>query len=187
MPIRSFQRRWCWTGRSICIAHRHGGAGAVLAQSRAAMLVVRVLDPQPGERVLDLCAAPGGKTTHIAALMGGEGEVRGGGAQSRSGEPSCERRREPPCTPGASACEIADADRAPRRRATVFDRVLVDPPVLGARHFASASPTCAGESRRSKVSELAHAQAAILAAGADALRPGGVLVYSTCTHLPCRE
>jgi 16S rRNA (cytosine967-C5)-methyltransferase len=50
-------------------------AGAFLAQSRAAMRVARVLDPQPGERVLDLCAAPGGKSTHLAALMRGEGEV----------------------------------------------------------------------------------------------------------------
>ncbi len=44
-------------------------SGAIIAQSRAAMLVARALDPQPGERVLDLCAAPGGKSTHIAALM----------------------------------------------------------------------------------------------------------------------
>ena len=50
-------------------------AGAFLAQSRAAMHVARALDPRPGERVLDLCAAPGGKSTHLAALMGGEGEV----------------------------------------------------------------------------------------------------------------
>ena len=50
-------------------------AGALMAQSRAAMLVSRTLEPQPGERVLDLCAAPGGKSTHIAALMEGRGEV----------------------------------------------------------------------------------------------------------------
>jgi 16S rRNA (cytosine967-C5)-methyltransferase len=50
-------------------------SGAVLAQSRGAMLPARALAPEPGERVLDLCAAPGGKTTHLAALMGGSGEV----------------------------------------------------------------------------------------------------------------
>ncbi len=63
------------------------GSGAIIAQSRAAMLVARALDPQPGERVLDLCAAPGGKSTHIAALMGDEGEVL---AVERN---PCERRR----------------------------------------------------------------------------------------------
>ncbi len=50
-------------------------AGAIIPQARGSMLVSRVLDPGPGERVLDLCAAPGGKTTHLAALMGGAGEV----------------------------------------------------------------------------------------------------------------
>ncbi len=49
--------------------------GELMPQSRASMTVARVLDPQPGERVLDLCAAPGAKTTHIAALMEGRGEV----------------------------------------------------------------------------------------------------------------
>src|SRR5690606_3462203 len=50
-------------------------AGALLPQSRASQLVARAVDPQPGEAVLDLCAAPGAKTTHLAALMGDRGHV----------------------------------------------------------------------------------------------------------------
>ena len=83
-------------------APQRGARASCIAQSRAAMLVARVLDPRPGERVLDLCAAPGGKSTHIAALMGDEGEVRGGRAQPGAGRRACAR---PPggCGPATSA------------------------------------------------------------------------------------
>ena len=57
------------------LAHPLYAAGAITPQSRASQRVARAVDPQPGERVLDLCAAPGGKTTHLAALMGDAGEV----------------------------------------------------------------------------------------------------------------
>jgi 16S rRNA (cytosine967-C5)-methyltransferase len=151
--------------------------GAVIAQSRAAMLVVRVLDPQPGERVLDLCAAPGGKSSHIAALMGGEGEVvavernRARAAQMRD----MLRRL------GAESVTVEIADAAePRAGGELFDRVLVDPPCsgLGTLH---ARPDLRWRATPEKVSELSGVQAAILAAGSRAVRLGGTLVYSTCT------
>ena len=72
--------------------------GAIMPQSRASMLVARVLDPQPGERLLDLCAAPGGKTTHLAALTGDEARITaverhaGRAAALRA---NCERLRAP--------------------------------------------------------------------------------------------
>ena len=155
-------------------------AGAFLGQSRAAMLVARTLDPQAGERVLDLCAAPGGKSTHLAALMQGSGEVvavernrRRAGVLARTAQ----RLRA-----GAVRVEVSDAALA-RPAGARFDRVLVDPPCSGLGTLQSRADlrwrvTPAG------VAEMAKAQAAILAAGAGAVRPGGVLVYSTCTISP---
>jgi 16S rRNA (cytosine967-C5)-methyltransferase len=155
-------------------------AGAFVAQSRAAMHVAHALDPRPGERVLDLCAAPGGKSTHLAALMEGRGEVvaverdrRRAGALARTAQRL-----------GARNIRVAVRDaRLESPDGPAFDRVLVDPPCSGlgtlqARADLRWRITPAG------VGQMARAQASILAAGAGALRPGGVLVYSTCTISP---
>jgi len=154
--------------------------GALVAQSRAAMLVARALDPRAGERVLDLCAAPGGKSTHLAALMGGGGEVV---AVERHVGRAQELKRTARRLGAANVrVEVADA-ALERPEGAVFDRVLVDPPCSGlgtlqARADLRWRVTAQG------VVEMARAQAAILAAGAAAVRPGGVLVYSTCTISP---
>jgi 16S rRNA (cytosine967-C5)-methyltransferase len=151
--------------------------GAFLAQSRAAMRVAHALAPVPGERVLDLCAAPGGKSTHLAALMDARGELvaverdrrRAGALQRLAQRLRCANVR----------VELGDA-ALERPEGPVFDRVLVDPPCsgLGTLQFRAdlrwrVTPDA--------IAQMAGAQARILAAGAGALRPGGVLVYSTCT------
>jgi 16S rRNA (cytosine967-C5)-methyltransferase len=151
--------------------------GKLLAQSRAAMLVAHALDPQPGERVLDLCAAPGGKSTHIAALMGNGGEVV---AVERNPARAAALRETAQRMHASSVCvELADAAVA-RPEEDRFDRVLVDPPCSGLGTL-QARPDLRWRLTPAKVAELAQVQASILAAGAAALRPGGVLVYSTCT------
>jgi 16S rRNA (cytosine967-C5)-methyltransferase len=150
--------------------------GAFHAQSRAAMLVARAVGPQPGERVLDLCAAPGGKTTHLAALMGGDGEVVAVERNKRrAGELTRTASR---LRAGNIQVEVGDAAR-PRGDAA-FDRVLVDPPCSGLGTL-QARADLRWRVTPDTVAELAQLQGRILAAGADALRPGGVLVYSTCT------
>ncbi len=152
-------------------------AGMFHAQSRGAMRVARTLDPQPGERVLDLCAAPGGKSTHLAALMGGSGEVLAV-EQNRRRAGSLVRTAE---RLGASNVRVERADAAaPRPEGPVFDRVLVDPPCSGLGTL-QARPDLRWRVSPAAIEEMARLQAAILAAGAGALRPGGVLVYSTCT------
>jgi 16S rRNA (cytosine967-C5)-methyltransferase len=159
----------------------HGSAawreGAFLAQSRAAMLVARALVPEPGDRVLDLCAAPGGKATHLAALMSGSGEVLAVERNpARAGALSRTAQR---LHAGNVRVEVADAAR-PRPEGPVFDRVLVDPPCSGLGTL-QARADLRWRVTPEAIAEMARAQAAILAAGAEALRPGGVLVYSTCT------
>lgn len=156
------------------------GTGAILAQSRAAMLVARALDPRPGERVLDLCAAPGGKSTHIAALMRDEGEVL---AVERNPARAAELGDTAQRLHARSVrVDISDA-ALPRPEGAVFDRVLVDPPCSGLGTL-QARPDLRWRVTPEHVSEMVEVQAAILAAGAAALRPGGVLVYSTCTISP---
>jgi 16S rRNA (cytosine967-C5)-methyltransferase len=162
----------------------HGSAawasGAIIAQSRAAMLVARALDPQPGERVLDLCAAPGGKSTHLAALMGDRGEVL---AVERNPARAKELQETTQRLHARSVrVEVSDAALA-RPEGAVFDRVLVDPPCSGLGTL-QARADLRWRITPEHVQELAAIQAAILAAGAHALRPGGVLVYSTCTISP---
>lgn len=152
-------------------------AGAFLAQSRAAMLVAHALAPRPGERVLDLCAAPGGKTTHLAALMGGDGEVI---AVERNERRAAELRETARRLHAYNVrVEIADA-ASPRGEREQFDRVLVDPPCSGLGTL-QARADLRWRVTPAAVEEMALAQHAILEAGAEALRPGGVLVYSTCT------
>ncbi len=155
-------------------------SGAVIAQSRAAMLVARALDPKPGERVLDLCAAPGGKSTHLAALMGDKGEVLAverNPARAAALQEAARRLH-------ASSVRVDLADAAlPRREGAVFDRVLVDPPCSGLGTLQSR-PDLRWRVTPEHVREMVAVQAEILAAGAAALRPGGVLVYSTCTISP---
>jgi 16S rRNA (cytosine967-C5)-methyltransferase len=153
--------------------------GELFAQSRAAMLVSRALAPQPGERVLDLCAAPGGKSTHLAALMEGRGEVL---AVERDARRAAELERTARTQQAGNVrVEVGDAS-APRTDGP-FDRVLVDPPCSGLGTL-QARPDLRWRVREQALPELARSQAAILDAGASALRPGGVLVYSTCTICP---
>jgi len=160
-------------------AHELWRTGAFATQSRASMLVARTLDPQPGERVLDLCAAPGGKTTHIAALLGGEGKVvaveRHAGRASAL-ERTCERMR-------ATSVTVEVGDAARYVTTEPFDRVLVDPPCSGLG-TVQGHPDLRWRITPEAIAEMAVSQADILRAALAALRPGGTLVYSTCTLSP---
>ncbi len=150
--------------------------GAVMPQSRASMLVARVLAPERGERVLDLCAAPGAKTTHLAALMCDEGRLvaverhRGRAASLKQ---TC-RRMHTRCV------EIRTQDALELTGEAGFDRVLLDPPCSGLGTLQSR-PDRRWRASAAAIPGLADLQARLLTVAAAATRPGGSLVYSVCT------
>jgi 16S rRNA (cytosine967-C5)-methyltransferase len=151
-------------------------AGDLVAQSRASQAVAVLLDPRPGERVLDLCAGPGIKSTAIAARMGGSGEVRSVELDpGRLSQITALAERT-----GAGSVRPLQADAALPDLGAGYDRVLVDPPCtdLGA---LAARPDARWRKTADQAGRLAVLQREILANGADSLRPGGTLVYSTCT------
>jgi 16S rRNA (cytosine967-C5)-methyltransferase len=153
--------------------------GLLMPQSRASMLVAHVLDPQPGERVLDLCAAPGAKATHAAALMEDRGEVVAVELHERRAAALAENARRL----GASIVRAVTADAKEPLGTDRFDRVLLDPPCsdLGT---LQARPDVRWRKDAETVERLVAEQAALLDAAAAQVQPGGVLVYSTCTISP---
>lgn len=154
--------------------------GALVAQSRAAMSAAALLAPAPGMRVLDLCAAPGGKTTHLAALVGAAGEVVAVERNPRRADAlraTCERLR------AERVVRVDTADAAQPRDDGPFDAVLVDPPCSGLGTL-QGRPDLRWRAQPQAIPQLAELQLRILEAGAQALKPGGALVYATCTISP---
>jgi 16S rRNA (cytosine967-C5)-methyltransferase len=169
-------------GAFDALAHGGYAAGAFTPQSRASQLVARTVDPQPGERVLDLCAAPGGKTTHLAALMEGRGEVvavERHPQRARALQATCQRMR-------AANVHVVTADAITFEGAHGFDRVLLDPPCSGLGTLRS-HPDLRWRMSPEAIEELAGVQDALLAAARRALAPAGTLVYSVCTLSPREE
>ena len=152
--------------------------GLFMPQSRAATGVGHAVAPQPGERILDLCAAPGGKTTHLAALMGDVGEVIA--VERHPGRAAALQRTADRM--GASCVRVVCADARDGVEG-FFDRVLVDPPCTDLGTLASR-PDARWRKTPEDVERLSGLQQEILAAATAALRPGGTLVYSTCTISP---
>jgi 16S rRNA (cytosine967-C5)-methyltransferase len=155
--------------------------GELVAQSRASQLVATALDPQPGERILDMCAAPGGKSTHLAALMGNEGEIVAVELHEHRADSIRELARRTH-TDSIIDVRVADAPTLDPAELGTFDRVLLDAPCTGTGVLA-ARPDSRWKRSEESLAELVLLQEHLLQAAARMLRPGGVLVYSTCSIL----
>ena len=184
-PIADLPQGISLLGRPGSLTQLPGFAeGHWCVQDRAAQRIAPLLAPQPGQRVLDACAAPGGKATHLAELMADQGEVLAldrAPARLEQVQANAERL--------GLRCihtEAADATALEALEPEGFDRVLLDVPCSGlgtlARHVDarwSLKPAAIGQ--------LSALQNQLLEQGARLVRPGGRLVYATCTVHPAEN
>ncbi len=161
--------------------HPYHEAGVYYLQEASAMAPVALLDPQPGERICDLCAAPGGKTTQIAGRLAGAGfllcnEINPKRAKILSR--NIERM-------GVANALVTNEhpENLAKHYPGFFDRVLIDAPCSGEGMFRKEEAAVTDWSQET-VEMCARRQAEILHSGAALVRPGGHLVYSTCTFAP---
>lgn len=164
------------SGRTGTAVPERVAAGALTPQSRGSAAVVEILDPQPGERVLDLCAGPGIKTGQIATRMADRGEILAVELDPpRAAEVAAQAERL-----GLRSISVIEADAAEMEGLTGFDRVLLDAPCSDLGALASRPDLRWRKSPRT-IERLVETQGRMLRRASQTLRPGGVLVYSTCT------
>jgi 16S rRNA C967 or C1407 C5-methylase (RsmB/RsmF family)/NOL1/NOP2/fmu family ribosome biogenesis protein len=161
--------------------HPYYAAGLYYLQEPSAMAVAELLDPQPGERVLDISAAPGGKATHLAALTQNEGLLVANEIHPQRAWELAENlerwgTRHAAIT-NATPLQLAD------HFGGFFDRVLVDVPCSGEGMFRK-SEAARREWSPELVKSCALRQGAILEQARRLVRPGGRMIYSTCTFAP---
>ena len=161
--------------------HPYHDAGVYYLQEASAMAPVALLDPQPGEWVCDLCAAPGGKSTQIAGRLMEQGLLLSNEinpARAKILSRNIERM-------GISNALVTNEhpEKLARRLEGLFHRVLIDAPCSGEGMFRKEEAAVTDWSQET-VEMCARRQAEILDSGAALVRPGGRLVYSTCTFAP---
>ena len=152
--------------------------GLFAVQDESSQMVAFFLDPQPGERVLDTCAAPGGKATHLAQLMGNNGELL---AMDNAGS-KLPLILETAVRLGITNIRTRAADllQSAALPAAAFDRVLLDAPCSGLG-VIRRNPEAKWRLTGDDITRLAAVQKTMLKNAVRLLKPGGVLVYSTCS------
>lgn len=174
---------WCSTGYYYGEnvrpgKHPYHTAGLYYIQEPSAMSAVELLDPQPGETILDLAAAPGGKSTHIASKMKGEGLLVSNEIHPERAKILAENIERMGVT--SAVVTSAAPDELSRRFPQAFDRIMLDAPCSGEGMFRKDSGAIA-EWTPQLVELCAARQWDILQEAYAMLKPGGTMAYSTCT------
>jgi NOL1/NOP2/sun family putative RNA methylase len=162
--------------------HPLAGEGKIYQQALSSMIPAVVLGAKPGERVLDTCAAPGSKTTQIAGMMQNDGVV----VAIEAVKGRFFRLKSVCGLLGASVvtCKLCDARRFRPSDGNLFDKVLVDAPCSSEGRFKADDPDSVAYWSLRKVKEMSYKQKGILLSASRLVKPGGVLVYATCTFSP---
>ncbi len=156
-------------------------SGNMAVQDESSMLVSYILDPQPGELIVDACAAPGGKATHIAQLCRDQAEIVAVDNQPRR----LQALKELADNLGISSisCVEGDSRLLPVLLRDAADRVLVDAPCSGMGTIRRR-PDIKWKRKLEDITEMTATQDQLLDAAVQVLKPGGILVYSVCTFTP---
>jgi 16S rRNA (cytosine967-C5)-methyltransferase len=153
--------------------------GLYIIQDEASQLVTSILDPKPGERILDACAAPGGKTTHMAQKMENRGKIYALDVSKWK----LDLIEEMSCRLGIKMVKTVKGDAAgplPLPQGLRFDRILADVPCSGFGTLRR-NPDLKWRRGEKDVKRLSELQFSILANLSNCVKEGGILVYSTCT------
>ena len=153
--------------------------GAIYLQSLSSMLPPLALDVQPGEDVLDMCAAPGGKTTELAAL-----EPRAHVTACEMHAPRADKLEHNLAKQGAVNVQVMRCDARELDEFFSFDRILLDAPCTGSGTLIAGNERTFKGFTEQLLAKCARSQRALLDRALTVLKPGGTLVYSTCSVLP---
>lgn len=190
LPLSAEPVPWC--GHAFVVAPdqrdalTHSGPasdGRLYVQGLSSLLAALALAPQPGEQILDLAAAPGGKTLHLAQLMLGQGGIA-------AVEPVRNRFYKLAASiDKAGAGDMVrlfqtDGRTVGRKTPERFDRVLLDAPCSCEARFRAGAPSTFAKWSTKKVAECARKQKALLRSAVDACRVGGLVLYATCSMSP---
>lgn len=165
--------------RDALVRHPAATTGRIYVVNPSSVLAVVALDPQLGETVLDLAAAPGGKTLMTAARMRNTGTITAvDPIKSRYHRMRANLAR---CGATNVRCRLVDGRSLGRRMPATFDRVLLDAPCSSEARFRAGVPTTFAHWSPRKVRETTRKQRGLIRAAFACLKPGGTLVYCTCS------